>query len=74
LCYSPYIIRVIKSKKIRWVKHKACMNVMRNSYRILVKKPEGKRQPGGPKHTREGNIKMDLKATGCEDVEWMHLP
>jgi hypothetical protein len=50
------------------------MNVMRNSYRILVKKPEGKRQPGGPKHTREGNIKMDLKATGCEDVEWMHLP
>jgi len=40
---SPNIIRMIKSR-IRWVWHVACMGEMKNTYKILVGKPEGKRQ------------------------------
>jgi hypothetical protein len=40
---SPYIIRVIKSRRLwRWVDDVACMKEMRNAYKILVGKPEGK--------------------------------
>jgi hypothetical protein len=35
-------IRMIKSRRMRWVRHAACMTVMRNAYKILVGKPEGK--------------------------------
>jgi hypothetical protein len=34
---------------------------MKNAYRMLVGKPEGKRQFGRPRHRLEGNIKMDLR-------------
>jgi hypothetical protein len=40
---SPDIIRMIKSRMMRWVGHVVCMGKMRNRYRILVGKPEGKR-------------------------------
>jgi hypothetical protein len=40
------IIRVIKSRRMLWTGHKACMRVMRNEYRILVGEPEGNRQRG----------------------------
>jgi hypothetical protein len=46
----PNIIRVIKSRRLRWVGHVACMAEMRNTYIILVGKPAGKRslrRPGG---------------------------
>jgi len=39
---STNIIRVIKSKRIRWVGHVARMGEMKNAYTILVGKPEGK--------------------------------
>jgi hypothetical protein len=37
----------------------------RGVYRVLVRKPEGKRPLGSPKRTWEDNIKMDLKEVGC---------
>jgi hypothetical protein len=40
---SPNIIRMIKSRKMRWAGHVACMGKKRNAYRIVVGKPEGKR-------------------------------
>jgi hypothetical protein len=40
---SPNIIRVITSRRVRWVGHIACMGEMRNSCSILVEEPEGKR-------------------------------
>jgi hypothetical protein len=40
---SPDIIRMIKSRKMRWVGYVACTRKMRNTYRILFGKPEGKR-------------------------------
>jgi hypothetical protein len=42
LYYSPSIIRMIKSRKMRWTEHVARMGEKRNAYRILVGKPEGK--------------------------------
>jgi hypothetical protein len=46
---------------------------MRNAYNILVGGAEGKRPLGSPKHRLEDNIKMDLKETGWEVVDWIHV-
>jgi len=46
---------------------------MRNAFKILVGKPEGKRPLGRPRRRWEDNIGMDLRETGWEVVEWMHL-
>jgi hypothetical protein len=48
--YSLQNIRVIKLRTMRWVHNVACMGQLRNSYRILVRKPEGKRPLGRPLH------------------------
>jgi hypothetical protein len=45
---------------MRLAGHAACMEAKRNAYRILVNRPEGKRQPGRPKR-RWVNIKMNLR-------------
>jgi len=50
----PNIVRVIKSRRMRWVGHVACMR--RGVYRVLVGKPEGKRPMGRPRPRWEGNI------------------
>jgi hypothetical protein len=57
---SPNIIRVIKSRRLRWAGHVACMGEWRGAYRALVVKPEGKRPLERPRHRWEDNIKMDL--------------
>jgi hypothetical protein len=49
------------------------MGEMRNAYRILVGKHEGKRPLGRPRHRWEDNIKLDLREVGWEGVDWMHL-
>jgi hypothetical protein len=47
---SPSIIRIIKSRKMRWVGHVARMGQKRNACRLLLGKPEGKRPLGRPRH------------------------
>jgi hypothetical protein len=54
---SPNIIRVIKSRRMRWVVDVARMGEMRNTYNILVGKPEGMRPLGRPGFTSQSNIK-----------------
>jgi hypothetical protein len=49
------------------------MGGMRNAYRILVGKPEGKRPLGRPKHRWEDNVEMDLREIGWEDANSIHL-
>jgi hypothetical protein len=61
---SPSIIRIIKSRRMRWAGHVACMGEKRNAYRILVGKPEGKRPLGRPRCRWEDNIRMDLREIG----------
>jgi hypothetical protein len=55
---SPNIIRIIKSRRMRWAGHVAPMGSKRNAYRILVGKPEEKRPPGRPRHRWVDNIIM----------------
>jgi hypothetical protein len=46
---------------------------LRNAYKILVGKPEGRRPLGRPRRGWEDNIKMDLREIGLEGVDWIHL-
>jgi hypothetical protein len=55
-------ITVIKSRSVRWV-NIAFMGEIRNIYKILIGKPEGKRSCGRPTH-RWKDIRMDLRETG----------
>jgi hypothetical protein len=50
LCSSPRIIRIMKSKRMRWAMHIARMGKMMNPYRLLVGKPEGKRSLARPRY------------------------
>jgi hypothetical protein len=58
---SLNIVRMNKSRRMRWAGHVARMGERRGVYRIWVGKPEGKRQLGRPRRRREDNIKMDLQ-------------
>jgi hypothetical protein len=71
---SPSIIRIIKSRRMRWAGHVARMGEKRNVYRSLVRKPEGKRPLGRPRHRWIDNIKMDLLEIGLSGVDWIGLP
>jgi len=70
---SPNIMRVIKSRRMRWEGHVACMGEGRGVYRVLVGKPEGRRTLGRPRLRWEDNIRMDLREVGCGCVDWMEL-
>jgi hypothetical protein len=66
------IIRVIKSRRMRWAGHVARMGEVRNAYSILDGKPEGSRPLGRPRRKWEDNIGMDLREIGFGDVDWIH--
>jgi len=70
---SPNIVRVIKSRRMRWVGYVAHMGESRGVYRVLVGKPEGTRPLGRPRHRWENNIKMDLQEVGCEGIDWIDV-
>jgi hypothetical protein len=70
---SPSIIRIIKSRRMRWASHVSRMGEKRNSYRLLVGKPEGKRPLGRPTRRWVDNIRMDLPKVGWGDVDWIVL-
>ena len=61
---SPNIVRVRKSRRIRWAGHVARKGDGRGVYRVLVGKPEGKRPLGRPRHRWEDNVKMYLQEVG----------
>jgi hypothetical protein len=70
---SPSIIRIIKSRKMRWAGHVARMREKRNAYRLLVGMPEGKRPLGRPRRRWVDNIMRDLREVGWGDVDWIGL-
>jgi hypothetical protein len=57
---SPNIVRVIKSRRVRWAGHVARMGEGRCVYRVLVGRPERKRPLGKPRRRWDDNIKLDL--------------
>jgi hypothetical protein len=64
-------VRVVKSRRMRWAGHVARMGEGRGVHRVLVGKPEGKRQLGRPRRRWEDNIKMDLQEVGGGCGDWM---
>jgi hypothetical protein len=61
---SPSIIRMIKSRRMRWAEHVTQMRTKRNAYRILLGKPKGKKPLGRLRRRWVHNIKMDLREIG----------
>jgi hypothetical protein len=73
LYFLTNTVRVVKSRRMRWLGHVACMGEERGVHRVLVGKPEGKRPLGRPSPRWEDNIKMDLQELGGGRGNWMEL-
>jgi len=69
----PSIVRVVKSRRMRWTGHVARMGEDRGVHRMLVGKPEAKRPLGRPRRRWEDNIKMDLQKVGEGCGDWIEL-
>jgi hypothetical protein len=72
---SPNIIRIIKSRRMKWAEHLARMVEKRNVCRLLVRKPEGKIPLGRPRRrwADNTNLRIDLGEVGWGDVDWIGL-
>jgi hypothetical protein len=70
---SSNIVRVIKSRRMRWAGHVASMGEGRDVYRVLVGRPEGKRPLGRPRRRWEDYINMYLREIGINGANWIRL-
>jgi hypothetical protein len=70
---SPNIVRVIKSRRMRWAGHVARTGEGRGVYKVLVGRPESKRPLGRPRRMREDNIMMDLREIRIDGAKWIRL-
>ena len=70
---SPNIVRVIKSRRLRWPSHVGRIEEDRNAFKILTGKPTGKRHLGRPRRRWEDNIRMDLEEMGINTRNWVDL-
>jgi hypothetical protein len=70
---SPNIVRVIKSRRMRWAGHVVRIGDGRGVYRVLVERPEGKRPLGRPRRRWEDNIKLELREIGIDGAKWIRL-
>jgi hypothetical protein len=73
LCSYPDIIRQVKSRRMRWAGHVARVGEERKVYKVLVGKPEGKRQLGRPRRRWEDGIRMDLRKIDLGGMDWIRL-
>jgi hypothetical protein len=69
----PNAIRIIKPRRMRWAEHVARIGEARNSYQILMGKPEGKRPLRIHRRGWEDNIKMDLREIGWGGMDWIDM-
>ena len=70
---SPNIVRVIKSRRMRWARHVARMGESRVVYRVFMDKHEGKRPLGTSRLRWENIMKMDLQEVGCGGMDGIEL-
>ena len=68
---SPNVIRVIKSRSLRWPGHVARREEGRSAFKILTGKPTGKRPLGRPRRRWEDNIRMDLEEICINAGNWV---
>jgi hypothetical protein len=73
LCSSPNIVRIIKSRRVRWAGHVAHMGEGRGVYRVFVGRPEGKRPLGRYMPRWEYNITLDLRKIVIDGANWIQL-
>ena len=71
--HSPNIVRMIKSRRLRWEGHVVRMEEGRNAFKILTGTPIGKRPLGRLRFRWEGNIRMDFKEIGFNTRNWVVL-
>jgi hypothetical protein len=69
----PNIVRVIKSRRMRWAGDVTRMEDRRSVYKVLVGSPEGKGPLGRPRRRWEDNIKMNLREIGIDGTNWIRL-
>jgi hypothetical protein len=69
----PNIVRVVKSRRMRWARHVARMGEEKGVHSVLVVKPDGKRPLGRPRRRWEDNTKMDLQEAGGGCGDWKEL-
>jgi hypothetical protein len=70
------IVRLVKSRRIRWAGHVARTGEQRGVCRVLVEKPEGKRPLRRPRLRWECNVRMDLQEVGCgvwTGLDWLRI-
>ena len=67
------VVRVIKSRRMRWAGHVARMGEERGVYRVLLWKPDGRRPMGRCRRRWVDNIRMDLQEVGCVYMDWIGL-
>jgi len=68
---SPNIVRVVKSRRMRWAGDVAHMGEERVVYRVLVGKPEGRKPLGRHRRRWEDNIRVGLQEVGCGYMDWI---
>jgi hypothetical protein len=73
LYFSPNIVWVTKSRRMRCAGHVAHMGERKGVYRVLVGRLEGKKPLGRPRHGWEYNFKMDLREVSCGAMDWIEL-
>jgi hypothetical protein len=71
--FSPNIIWVTISTRMRWAGHVARMGEKRDAFRDFMGRPEGKRSFGKLRRRWENNIKIDVQEVGCGGVDWLGL-
>ena len=67
----PNIVRVIKSRRLRWAGHVARMEQGRSAFKILIRKPTGKRPLGRPRRRWKDNIRINLEEKGINTGNWV---
>jgi hypothetical protein len=70
---SSDINRQVNSRRMRWAGHVARMGEERKVYKVLVRKPVGRRPLGRPRRGWEDGIRIDLRETGFGGVDWIRL-
>jgi hypothetical protein len=70
---SPNVVRMIKSRRMKWVGHVVHVGANRNAFKFSVGNLKGNRSLGRPRYRSENNIIIDLREVGWKYVNWITL-